>query len=107
MSIKGFPTSGKLFKENEVDYKSTGIDLKKFVTVQPIGSNKYAMDVVTKGYFTHALDAVVEVGSTDATLVITAHSAKVGDVIVSESLISQEELIKLEAYILGIPFVFS
>ncbi|MDO8424318.1 MAG: ATPase, T2SS/T4P/T4SS family [bacterium] len=30
---------------------------------------------------------------------------KVGDVLVSEGLISQEELIKLEAYILGIPFV--
>jgi len=30
---------------------------------------------------------------------------KVGDVLVSEDLISQEELIKLEAYILGIPFV--
>jgi len=30
---------------------------------------------------------------------------KVGDVLVSEGLIAQEELIKLEAYILGIPFV--
>jgi len=30
---------------------------------------------------------------------------KVGDVLVSEGLISEEELIKLEAYILGIPFV--
>jgi type IV pilus assembly protein PilB len=30
---------------------------------------------------------------------------KVGDVLVSQSLISQEELIKTEAYILGIPFV--
>jgi len=30
---------------------------------------------------------------------------KVGDVLVSENLITQEELIKLEAYILGIPFV--
>jgi len=30
---------------------------------------------------------------------------KVGDVLISEGLISQEELIKLEAYILGIPFV--
>jgi len=30
---------------------------------------------------------------------------KVGDILVSEGLISQEELIKLEAYILGIPFV--
>jgi len=30
---------------------------------------------------------------------------KVGDVLVSEGLITQEELIKLEAYILGIPFV--
>jgi len=30
---------------------------------------------------------------------------KVGDVLISEGLISQDELIKLEAYILGIPFV--
>jgi len=30
---------------------------------------------------------------------------KVGDVLISEGLISEEELIKLEAYILGIPFV--
>ena len=30
---------------------------------------------------------------------------KIGDVLVSEGLIGQEELIKLEAYILGIPFV--
>jgi type IV pilus assembly protein PilB len=30
---------------------------------------------------------------------------KVGDILVSEGLISQEEFIKLEAYILGIPFV--
>ena len=30
---------------------------------------------------------------------------KVGDVLVSEGLITQEEMIKLEAYILGIPFV--
>jgi len=30
---------------------------------------------------------------------------KVGDILVSEGLISQEELIKLQAYILGIPFV--
>jgi len=30
---------------------------------------------------------------------------KVGDVLISQGLISQEELIKLEAYILGIPFV--
>src|SRR3989344_1605611 len=30
---------------------------------------------------------------------------KVGDVLVSEGLITQEELLKLEAYILGIPFV--
>jgi len=32
-------------------------------------------------------------------------SQKVGDVLISENFIKQEELIKLEAYILGIPFV--
>ena len=30
---------------------------------------------------------------------------KVGDILVSDGIITQEELIKLEAYILGIPFV--
>jgi|TARA_B100001971_G_C18250156_1_gene577524 type IV pilus assembly protein PilB len=30
---------------------------------------------------------------------------KVGDVLISESFITEEELIKLQAYILGIPFV--
>ena len=30
---------------------------------------------------------------------------KVGDVLVSEDLIKQDQLVKLEAYILGIPFV--
>jgi type IV pilus assembly protein PilB len=34
----------------------------------------------------------------------TSHQ-KIGDVLISEGLISQEELVKLEAYILGIPFV--
>ena len=35
----------------------------------------------------------------------TETNQKVGDVLVSEGLISKEDLIKLEAYILGIPFV--
>ena len=35
----------------------------------------------------------------------TETNQKVGDVLVSQGLISQEDLIKLEAYILGIPFV--
>jgi hypothetical protein len=81
MSIKGFPTSGKMFKQDELDYKVDGEKRQKFVTVQPIGSNKHALDAVTKGYYAYAVDAVVEVGSTDVTLIKTAHGAKVGDVV--------------------------
>ena len=79
--IKGFPTSGKMFKANELDYKIDGIDLRKFVTVQPVGSDKYALDVVSKGYYVYQIDAVVEAGSGDVTVVITNHGAKIGDVI--------------------------
>jgi type IV pilus assembly protein PilB len=33
------------------------------------------------------------------------NNQKIGDVLVSEGLITQEKLLKLEAYILGIPFI--
>jgi hypothetical protein len=97
--IKGFPTSGKMFKQNELDYKVDGIDLKKFVTVQPIGSDKYGLDVVTKGYYTYKINAVIEAGSTDVTVVITNHGAKIGDVLrvkVSANPIEQMEAAVIE-----------
>lgn len=99
MSIKGFPTSGKMFKANAIDYKIDGIDLAKFVTVQPVGSNKYAMDVVTKGYYAYSIDAVIEAGSDDNLVVITGHGAKVGDVVrikTSANSIEETEAVVLE-----------
>lgn len=99
MSIKGFPTSGKMYKPNAIDYKVDGIDLAKFVTVQPVGSNKYAMDVVTKGYYAYSIDAVVEAGSDDNVLVITGHGAKIGDVVrikISANPINETEAVVLD-----------
>ncbi len=49
--------------------------------------------LVTKDQFEKALKKAEKTGQ------------KVGDVLVSDGLITQEELIKLEAYILGIPFI--
>lgn len=98
--IKGFPTSGKMFKQNELDYKVDGIDLKKFVTVQPIGSDKYGLDVVTKGYYTYKINAVIEAGSTDVTIVITNHGAKIGDVIRIKS--SANPIEQMEAAVIEI-----
>lgn len=97
--IKGFPTSGKMFKANELDYKIDGIDLRKFVTVQPVGSDKYALDVVSKGYYVYQIDAVVEAGSGDVTVVITNHGAKIGDVIkikTTANTINQREAVVLD-----------
>ena len=53
------------------------------------------------------LDAglVSKVQFEDALKKATKTDQKVGDILVSDGLISQEELIKLEAYILGVPFV--
>ena len=51
-------------------------------------------DLVTKEQFEQALKRAEK-----------SHQ-KVGDVLISEKLISQEQLIKMEAYILGVPFVF-
>ena len=63
--------------------------------VEPGQLRAFLLDagLVTKAQFEKALKKAEET------------KQKVGDVLVSEGLISQEELIKLEAYILGIPFV--
>jgi len=53
------------------------------------------------------LDAklVTEAQFKEAENIASKTNQKIGDVFVSQGLISQEELIKMEAYILGIPFV--
>jgi type IV pilus assembly protein PilB len=63
--------------------------------VEPQQLKAFLLDakLVTKSQFEKAFQKAKKTGQ------------KVGDVLVSEGALSQEELIKLEAYILGIPFV--
>ncbi len=63
--------------------------------VEPQQLKAFLLDagLITKKQFDSALKKAEKTGQ------------KVGDILVSEGLISEEELIKLEAYILGIPFV--
>lgn len=63
--------------------------------VEPQQLKAFLLDVnlATETQFDQALEKAKKTGQ------------KVGDILVSEGIISQEELIKLEAYILGIPFV--
>ena len=63
--------------------------------VEPQQLRAFLLDagLVTEGQFEQANKKARKTGQ------------KIGDVLVSEGLISQEQLIKLEAYILGIPFV--
>jgi len=63
--------------------------------VEPQQLKAFLLDagLVTKDQFEKALKKAEKTGQ------------KVGDVLVSDGLITQEELIKLEAYILGIPFI--
>lgn len=71
--IKGWPSQKKITYEKET--------FNEYVTVQPVGSDKNAADVVAKSaYRNGALDAV-EAGSTQQIIVATAHIAIPGDFI--------------------------
>jgi type IV pilus assembly protein PilB len=63
--------------------------------VEPAKLKAFLLDanLVTKSQFERALKKAKETGQ------------KVSDVLISEGLISEEELIRIEAYLLGIPFV--
>lgn len=68
---------GKLQKPNSQDK-----DLRNemYVTGQPTGSNRRALDVIPAGIYEVTASATVEAGSNDFLVKITGHSAKVGDV---------------------------
>lgn len=73
--IQGLPSSKRL--DNHIDESVK----KEFVTVQPVGSNKNAMDTFNYGVHLLTENAVVEASSTDKILNLTAHGAKKGDVV--------------------------
>ena len=72
--IDGYSSSSRL--ENEA-----GKLKKEFVTVQPIGSNKHALDTLNYGATSIIDNGVAELGSTDKILKLTAHGARKGDIV--------------------------
>lgn len=75
--IQGRPTSVRLEKH------TTSKDLRDFqyVTVQPIGSSRNALDAMVMGAYIRTSDAVVEAGSTNNIVVLTGHGCKKGDIV--------------------------
>lgn len=75
---------GKLQKPNSQD---KDLRSEMYVTGQPVGSNRRALDTISLGAYVVAEDLVVESGSSDFLVKITGHQAKVGDIcrIVSSS----------------------
>ncbi len=53
----------------------------EFITISPVGSDKYAMDIALKGTVTNSGSDAIEAGSTVSTINATAHTAVVGDLI--------------------------
>jgi hypothetical protein len=53
----------------------------QYITGQPVGSNRRSLDVFPLGVFEVSASSVVEAGSTNNLVKITAHGAKVGDII--------------------------
>jgi hypothetical protein len=51
-----------------------------YVTGQPTGSNRRALDVIPAGIYEVTSSATIEAGSSDYLVKVTGHSAKVGDV---------------------------
>jgi len=77
-SIEGFSYQGALEDFDTL----TKLARKRFVTVLPLGPNRSGLDVITNGLFVSgAANRVVEAGSTDSIVNLTAHGAAVGDVI--------------------------
>lgn len=77
-SIEGYSFQGAL---EDFD-TATKVSKKRFVTVLPLGPNRSGLDVITNGLFvTGAAGRVVEAGSTDSVVNLTAHGAYEGQVI--------------------------
>ena len=77
-SLEGFSYQGALEDFDTL----TKVAQKRFVTVLPLGPNRSGLDVITNGLFVSgAAGRVVEAGSTDSVVVLTAHGASVGQVI--------------------------
>jgi hypothetical protein len=75
--ITGLPTSKKLQDSNQ-DLRDS--QTQQYVTVQPMGSNRNAMDTIAIGYYNVQDGATVLTGSDNNTVVMTSHGAKVGDI---------------------------
>lgn len=56
-----------------------------FITGQPIGSNRYGLDVISFMAYEYASNQTAGAGSTDQDIELTAHGAKVGDLVVFNS----------------------
>lgn len=71
--IKGWPSQKKITYQNET--------YNEFVTIQPVGSDKNAADVVPKYAFRSGAVDTVEAGTTEQIIIATAHGALPGDFI--------------------------
>jgi hypothetical protein len=69
---------GKLQKPNSQD---KDLRNESFVTGQPIGSNRKALDTISTGLYEVEETFTVEAGSNDFIVKVTGHGAKVGDMV--------------------------
>lgn len=75
--LKGWPSSDKL-----QDNKSpTTITQNEYVTVQPTGGKRHALDTVARFAFRVGTIEATEAGTTDLSIVATGHLAIVGDIV--------------------------
>jgi hypothetical protein len=68
---------GKLQKPNSQD---KDLRNESFITGQPVGSNRRALDVFPMGVYEVSASDIVEAGSNDYLVKATAHGAKIGDI---------------------------
>lgn len=82
MSIKARPNTYKLTKENEyAPGENRHREQFKYITGQPIGSDRHALDVISAGYAWRKQDQAAEAGSDDTIIVLEDHGCKRGDII--------------------------
>ncbi len=82
MSIKALPNSGRLTKDGEL-FPTNENNRKelKYITGQPIGSARHALDTIAMGYTYREEAAVVGADSDNTIIKLTTHGAKKGDLI--------------------------